>query len=202
MPAACASGKLLIVFFGSDGTENVGWPVGWTELGQSAVAPTVSIGYKQSAGTEAGGTITVTTPSIEHSSHISWCVDNAIAVATQPPEITTWYAAATGNPDPPSITPTGGAKDYLYVAVAGGDSGSITIDAYPASYGDNNTNVGGAAGDASGHIAVASRTLNAASADPGVFDFSIESSVVSATTIAIHPASAVATYTPQIIIVE
>jgi len=202
MPAACASGKLLMVFFGSDGVEAVGWPAGWTELVQTSAAPTVAVGYKQSAGTEAGGTITVTTGGPEQSAHIAWCVDDAIAVATQAPESVAFVnQVASATSDPPSLTPTGGAKQYLFIAVSGSSNAAETISAYPTNYTGNNTRSAGPSGIASGSVAVASRELNAASDDPGTFTWS-GSVDKNATTVAVHPAVAAATYIPQIIIVE
>lgn len=204
MPPTCAAGKLLLVVFTTDGTESIGWPGSWVELPSqtSGINPSGAVGYLVSTGAEAGGTITVTTGTIESSSHISLCIDGAIDPATQTPELSTWSApGATVTPDPPSLTPTGGAKDYLWIAVSAQDNGAKSVSAYPTNYASNQV-IAPAGDNTTTRVALATRELNAASEDPGTFTWSgVADNSTLALTIAVHPATAAAIF-PQVIIVE
>lgn len=91
---------------------------------------------------------------------------------------------ATGNstnPNPPSLTPSGGTRAYLWVAYAVGATTS-SISAYPSSYSTGQSS-GGASG---GTNASAIRSLTASTEDPGTFTFSV-SGRWGAITIAVPP---------------
>lgn len=205
MPATCASGKLLLVVFITDGTESIGWPGSWVELPlqTSGINPSGAVGYLVSTGAEAGGTITVTTGTTESSSHISLCISGHLDPATQAPELSSWSApGATVTPDPPSLTPTGGAKDYLWIAVSAQDNGAKSVSAYPTNY-DSNQIIAPAGDNTTTRVALATRELNAASEDPGTFTWSgVADNPTLALTIAVHPAASAAAIFPQVIIVE
>ena len=91
-------------------------------------------------------------------------------------------------PNPPSITPTGGAKDYLFLSFCGygHEHQTNTLSGYPTNYNlsqlqhQPGTNAWNAA------IGMAGRALNATSEDPGAFTLSGASDAVAAT-IAVHP---------------
>lgn len=190
MPTTCASGKLLLVLFTSNGTESVTWPGSWVEASQSSgVFQTMAVGYLQSTGAEAGGNITVTTGTVEQMRAVALCIDSAIPVATQPPETSTYNTVTTNQPDPPSLTPTGGAKDYLWIVFTAAENGALTISTWPTNYSSNQI-ITQAGDTTTGRSAMATRELNAASEDPGAFLWSGSTGLNShAVTIAIHPAT-------------
>jgi CheY-like chemotaxis protein len=184
MPANINAGDLLIVFFSCDGVETVTWPTGdgWASIFHDTNLMTLDIGYKIADGTE-GATITVTTGTTEQSAHISYRITGHDK--SQAPEVST---GATGNstaPNPDSLTPTGGAKDYLWIAVEGNNNASAA-SAYPSNYTNGQTNAVGDSGGA--NVAVARRELNASSEDPGTFTTPSERWV--ACTVAVQPQSA------------
>lgn len=202
MPATCASGKTLLVLFSSDGTESVTWPGSWVELSQtSGVNPTLAIGYLKSTGAEAGGTIDVTTGTAETSRHITFCIGGATDPTVTAPEASSYSSATTSNPDPPSVTPTGGTKDYLWIGVTNDDNGAHTVSSWPSNYTDNQTTA--PVGDSTTtNVYAATRTNSAASEDPGTFTMSGTAAATNAVTIAVHPAASTAAIFPQVIIVE
>jgi hypothetical protein len=181
LPANISAGDLLIVFFSCDGSTTVTWPDGWASIFHQTNSSTLDVGYKIADGTE-GAAITVTTGAAEQSAHISYRITGNHRSAA--PQAST---GATGNstaPDPDSLTPTGGAKDYLWIAVEGNDNTSAA-SAYPGNYTNGQTN---AVGDAGGvNIAVARRELNASSEDPAAFTIAREKYV--ACTVAVYPKS-------------
>jgi hypothetical protein len=181
LPTGINAGDLLIVFFSCDGNETVTWPTvdGWASIFNQTNANTLDIGYKIADGTE-GSTITVGTGTTEQSAHISYRITGHDSA--QAPEAS---AGATGNstsPNPDSLAPTGGAKDYLWIAVEGNDQGDAA-SAYPTNYTNGQTNNIGTNNGA--NVAVARRALNASSEDPGTFTIPSEEWI--ACTVAVHP---------------
>jgi hypothetical protein len=141
LPTGVSGGDLLIVFFACDANETVTWPTadGWSSIFHQTNNVTLDIGYKIADGTE-GSTITVSTGSIEQSAHISYRITGYDS--DRAPEVST---GATGNstaPNPDSLTPTGGAKDYLWIAVEGNDNESAATG-YPGSYTNGQSNAVG-----------------------------------------------------------
>mgnify|MGYP001578964609 CR=1 FL=1 len=197
LPSGIVSGDLLVAMFSTDsvfpGGVTVTWPAGWTEFAAQDANDNLEqlhVAYRLADGTE-GASITVTTSSNQMSCAVVYRISGALVPATQPPEAASISGTST-NPDPPNLTPTGGAKDYLWIAVAGTDnSASVNaFEGYPASYASNqhtdfNNSTGGAT------IAAATQNLNAASENPGTFTQGSEQ--WAAMTIAIHPVAAITT---------
>ena len=189
LPASIQAGELLIVVFSSHGSESVGWPAGWNEIFETAEGggnATLAVAWREADGGE-GATITVTTGTAEESGHVSLRISGAEDPDTQPPEISAGAEAASGaQPDPDNLTPTGGAEDFLWIAICGWNERILT--------GTDPTNYSGAvvqqASAWSDNGAVASfRDLNAASENPGIFQMSSSDAWVAAT-VAVHPATA------------
>ena len=190
LPASISSGDLLIILFTVDAAPTITWPSGYTEFADDQRGSTVrgAVAYRQADGTE-GATITVTTGSSQFSTHNTYRITGHEDPATQAPEA----ASADGGsnaPNPPSLTPTGGAEDFLWLAACGHDLGGQSITAFPTNYSNgisiNQTNESNGCGAGS-----AERDLNASSEDPGTFSLSGSMAWV-AFTVAIHPASVVA----------
>lgn len=180
-----ASGNLYIVFLQSHTTTNT-WSqntgtTGWTELydtnGQAVY-------YKQIGASEPN-------PVFLQSSTVR-CGYSVLQItghenpSTQAPQVGTQASGSGTTPNPPSVTPTGGSKDYLFVAF-GGTVSSVSYTAAPTNYSnlnafDSGAGPNGAAG------ATAERQYTAASDDPGTF--TAGSGSWYANTVAVHPAPA------------
>ena len=187
LPAGIVSGNLLIVVFNADGTGVGTFPAGdWTVINsQGSGANRLTIAYRQADGGE-GSTITVTTAAAERSAHVAYRITGHEDPATQAPQDASTFAASGVNPDPPDLTPTGGAKDYLWIAIEGHDR-DRTTDAFPTNYVSNQLNARGT-GANSVAVAMATDEVNAASENPGTFTISA-SDQWAAVTIAVHPGS-------------
>lgn len=190
LPSGIGAGNLIIVIFVVDGVPVITFPAGdWTAL-YSVDGPASSVRneavYREADGTE-GGTITVTTDTAQRSAHVSARFTGMEDPDTQAPEAASVGGGTDANPDPPSLTPTSGAKDYLYLAIAGYDDGTQTVTAYPTSYDDNQLNP---RADHAGGVGAgfAKRELNADSDDPGTYTIS-GAEWWTAATVAVHPAA-------------
>jgi hypothetical protein len=144
-PGTISAGDTLLAFAATDGDNVLDWATaGWTELdgtddsgGRDAH---LSIAWKKAAGTESG-TFTLGLGSNEEIVVRVFSVQDADDPATRPPEVNLSYSSAstsilfTAQPD---LTPTGGAKDYLWFIVAGydDDDGGMTTN-YPTNYQTN-----------------------------------------------------------------
>jgi len=191
LPTGISAGDLLIVFISMANELYVSaqFPVGFTKLfdviqGQGADNGLVA-GYRQADGGE-GPTITVTTTGSTRSAHTSYRISGAEDPGTQEPEFSTTIGT-NSSADSPSLTPTGGAADFLWFSV-GGSSHAGTYTSAPTNYINliQAANPNNAAGHTIGGSA--QRDLNVASEDPVAFvhDQSASSEWVAAT-VAIHP---------------
>lgn len=160
LPASIAAGDELIVAFAAKGT-TFNLPSGWTELYNSGSAfPGLFVIRREADGGE-GATLTVTTGGSQKSAHASYRISGAVAS-----EISTAATGTSVNPDPPSLTPSGGALDYLWLAIDSNEGGA-TVSAYPTNYTD-----GFQSANPGETIESARRELNAASENPGTFTIS------------------------------
>ena len=194
MPSGVVSGDLLMVFFSCDGAESVGWPTGgdlWNEISEASSTggnSTLAVAWRVSDGTE-GASITVTTGTIEKSTHVVARINGNEDPTTQPPEVSTVEPIGTATTvDCPSLTPTGGAKDYLWLACGAWDGTDNAYISSPTNYALVQE-IQNPSGGGRSHIAVAERDLNASVEDPGVFTFTIAEQR-QAQTVVVHPAAA------------
>lgn len=188
LPANISAGDLLIVLFSNDGDDTVSFPAGWTQLFSDtySVYTRFSAAYRKADGNE-GASISVTTSGSERSAHISYRITGAADPDTQAPEVSTSNSDRTDSPDPNSLTPTGGAKDYLWIACVGSDDLDLATG-YPTNYSNGETyrattSSGGSV------VSAAKRNLNASSENPGTFTLANSEEWV-AYTIAVHPSAA------------
>jgi hypothetical protein len=193
LPASISAGDLLVVFFGhKDTAGGATFPAGWTkktpERTQTGSVACMALAWRWADGTE-GATITVTTANNSRNASVSYRISGAINPSTQVPEENGHGEANTNSPNPPSLAPTGGAKDYLWLTAYASSHGRTLISA-PTNY----TNAVGA-GSNSGTgtnvgLGTARRNLNASSEDPGAW--SVNGTAIEETvsmTVAIHPAA-------------
>lgn len=192
LPASLVAGNLLVVAVVIDGAAGtITRPSGWSDI----VAAFSNGGnnvhgaawYKVSDGSE-GSTVSFLTSGSQRSVHKSWQISGH-ASSTNPPQGAGVGDGSTATliADPPNETPTGGAKDYLWLAVGGKDRGDLTFDGFPASYtntGEQNQSAADAAGVC---IGWGRRALNAASENPAAFTFPTTNRNTVAMTLAVHP---------------
>jgi hypothetical protein len=166
---------------------------GWTELVDENVANGITIAIHAIDGTEGTTTVTFTSSAATRSASIMYRISGVENMATQLPQLSTVATGSSTTPDPGSLTPTGGAKDYLWIALfarSGEEADDDTwVTATPTNFsigtlvqkacGVAGTNLGGM-------IATAWRANNAASQDPGTF--TCATGGWRAYTMAIHPA--------------
>ena len=194
LPASIVSGDLLIIVFGYANTTantDTTWPAGYTELFEARQTTGgnngCAVAYRDADGGE-GATMTVTTNGGTRSAHTTYRISGAEDSGTQSPEATTTNDT-NSSPDTPSLTPTGGAADFLWLSVAS-SSHNDTYTSFPTNY-TNGIQIS-TGNPTSGHCITGSaeRALNAASEDPGAFVHNQGSAEWAGGTIAIHPGAA------------
>ena len=189
LPSSISAGDLIIGWFVCDGDSGgVTWPgagATWVKFfdGSNGTDVSASAAYLDAAGTETGD-ITITTVNTERSTCSFARVSDAEDPGTQAPEISTGATGDSANGDPDGVTPTGGAKNYLFIAVIGQDSND-TIQGVPTNY-SNFTAARASTGAAGCAGGMGTRALNATSEDPGAFAIASSDQWL-ANTIAIHP---------------
>lgn len=189
LPSTLIPGQLLVVLHRSAGAGAHGWPADWTTVQSSADGSddVISVGWKNIGQVETG-VVTITQGNVKYAS-LAYAIAGACDPAIQAPELSTVATGAGTTPDPTIVTPTGGAKDYLFLWL-GGWEGEQTSP--PASQPTSYTNpIGASSGTAAGtstncRVASARRALNAASQDPGSWTISV-SEDWTAWAMAIHP---------------
>lgn len=190
-----ASGDLLIALFRAAAAVSVvavdaGSGKAMTELFNSASDLSGDgnlVYYRWCDGTEAGQ-INVNWSATTKGALVAYRITGAENPATQPPEVQ--EQTGTGaNPDPPNNTPTGGAKDYLWIAWCGAD-GEMADATAPTNYNNSfdarNSGTGGAAAS-NCRIAAGTRQLNASAENPGTFTLGAANSGWTALSVAVHP---------------
>ena len=190
LPASLVSGNLLIVGIAVDGGVSNPTATGWTGFGGGVSGGAVQVEwfYRVSDGAE-GASVEFTTDTSERSAHFSMQISGAEDPATQAPETGGSQQSGTSTaPNAANATPTGGAKDYLWIASEGHDR-NITTDGFPTNYTANQVNTAGAGANSAG-IAAATRNLNAASEDVDAFTLSA-SEQWHCRTLIIHPVTPV-----------
>jgi hypothetical protein len=195
LPASIASTDLVLLTMEIGSTSaTLNALTDWTELLDEAVAHGLKILYYSGAGVP--GNPTFTSSAATRSATIAWRISGAEVPATQAPQIGTTATGTGTTPNPPSVTPTGGSKDYLFIAMFGRDGEEADDDTWATAAPTNYTPTtplqkacGVAGTNLGGMVAAASRQLTAASDDPGTFTAATGN--WRAQTIAVHPATVV-----------
>ncbi len=193
MPSGINAGDLLIAAVACDGPQRVvTFTGGWTVLANDVSDNSVSlaVAYKQAAG---GDTLSVSINQFEAGACRVVRISGAEAVATQPPEVGGEATGESATPAVPPVTPTGGAKDYKFIAWCAHSTGLTALTSGPTNYANAGSvafvNIAGA------RLAWADRDLNATTDDPDNFTFDVAEGYGSIL-LAIHPASAAAAAHP------
>jgi hypothetical protein len=120
------------------------------------------------------------------SAHRSWRIRGHSASTNPITDIGYWAVATSATPDAALNTPSGGAKDYLWMWMNGADDGRICTAA-PTNYTNLETSDNGSTGGSSA-MSTARRELNAASENPGTATLEASGAWM-AIVVAIHPGS-------------
>ena len=192
LPASVA-GDLLRVYFASEGDNTVTDWDGFTEIFSvnRGTAVHLSSAYMKATSASVPGTsITITTSSSESSAHVARKYTGHEDPATQAPEASAGANGFSNTPNPDSLTPTGGAKDYVYEVACASQSSNDPFDSFPSNYTGSQQDLDSGGPSNTVTIGVAFRNLNAASDDPGSFDLAgADSRNWVAATFVVHPAA-------------
>jgi hypothetical protein len=195
LPASIAVGDLiLIVAARGSGVSAFNTLTGWTEIVDDGLANGVTVWARTADGTE-GSTVTFTSAASTRSAAILYRISGAEPVATRAPEISTVATGSSTAPNATTVTPTGGAKDYLWISLfarsgeeADDDTWVTSAPTTPSAFSNLLQKACGVAGtNLGGMIAAAQLQSNAASMDAGAF--TCATGGWRAHTIAIHPRS-------------
>jgi hypothetical protein len=169
LPTGISSGHLLIAGLTVRNATAFTWPAGWNGLYQANASGNnhrIELAYRFADGTE-GSSISVTTGNAKGA---HFCYRITGMHASQAPEAGTAVNATTTTPNPPSVSPSWGAEDNLFIAVCSNDNDN-QVNAYPTNYSLGQLSVKTTA-TSTVAIGVAGRQLNASSDDPGTFTIS------------------------------
>ena len=193
LPGSIVAGQTLLVLIRCSLGGTHTFPAGWTEISQDSSDgsdDTTSLAWRRADGAE-GASITVTLGTSSKFSAISWLVAGARNPELSPPEISNITTGNNTNPNPGSLTPSGGAQDYLWFWM-GGWEGTQTSppSGNPTNYTSNV--VGAETGSVGGvstncRVASATRQFNVATEDPGSWTISGLGDDWTAVTVAVYP---------------
>ena len=190
-PTNLQSGNLVLVFLAADGDPTFTWPSGMVLVRRvNRVGElTGAIAAYKADGTETG-TFTVTPSASERGPWIVYRVTGWYGDLTTLANAIDSTGASTGttaNPNPAILNPANwAAEDTLWFAMTTYDSGTVTVNAWPTSYvNQQNQRVTTATGAGLG---LGEREVNAASEDPAAFTLSAAQGSM-AYTIAVRPAA-------------
>lgn len=184
---ATNDGELLIILIATDGDNTFDWTgSNATEIVEGADAKDIatSAAYRYDVTGQSAGSETVTLGSNERWAALCYRVTAGTHNGdTDPPEASTVATGAGTAAQANTCTPTGGAKDYLWLTWHGLDNDSGAGATPPSGYGNFQYHDSAAPGACS--ISAADRTNNAASESAGTWTNS--SDQWAAATLAIHP---------------
>lgn len=168
LPASINSGDLVLAFAETRYATTWTVPTDWVELdaqvGGSSVGE-LTVFYKIANGSE-GSTATWTAGTANTG---AW--QTALITSwhgTTPPEITKSSGDYTTNPNPPSLTPSWGSDDTLWIEVAGNAATANLTTGASTNYSGYALNTA-SSGGAQVSVSSASRQTAATSEDPGEF---------------------------------
>lgn len=179
-----SAGDMLIIIICALATMGTCSATGWTALGEDLNSGQAHINYlwRYADGSE-GTSVTVTSTGTTRTCNL--IVHRFSGAKNQAPEkgtAVTFTSSGTTAANPPSLTPSWGAEDTLWLPVMGNKT-TGGVSAAPTNYSNLAVNSG-----VSAQVASAQRQLNAASEDPGPFTHTAQAGVCN--TLAIRPAPA------------
>lgn len=197
LPASVSKGDTLFVVFRCAVAGAIGWPdANWNELvddSPDASDDQIGVAWKKAVGNEGGTTITLSSGNGKFSA-VAYCIQDAADPTVRPPELSTVATGTSaGQPDATACTPTGGAKDYLWLTFETMEGEQTGVTTYPSNFtlGQSGLANSGTAGAVTTNttIAAAARQQNAASQDAGAWSIAGTLDDWSAYTAAFYPAA-------------
>ena len=188
------SGTLLVVFVRFAAAPGTVTFTGYTQL----VADTSDASdddtrayYRQADGTE-GATDTLSTTSSVKLAAIAYEVTGAANPASQAPEVSAVQTGTTVANQAGTnvvIDPTGGTKDYLFIAFAGLDQEGVTFSG-PSGYSNNANANSGTTGAVAANTCIGSASRQATISEeiPGAFTHGAAANGWASFCVAVHPA--------------
>lgn len=160
LPATINAGDLLIAYFAPRQTMTTP-PAGWSEL-HNAPYHYHYVYYKIADGTEGG-------------TNITWIVSTSSNSCGNLYRITNYQgtpeSAQSADSNPPSLSPSWGAYDTLWIAEVNNVVGNRRTTAAPANYGNLSTNWANTSLSTDTHLSTADRNLNTDTEDPETFTY-------------------------------
>lgn len=154
-----ASGDKIFVFVAANGTGTLATSsAGWTKLGQVITNSTATSAVFECNADSSSESITITTPSTT----LTW-IAFRVSGTSLSHQLSTGAKGSSANANPPSLTPSAGTQDYLWVALSGLDASTPAASAGPSGYSNF------FAVSQSCSAAIAFRQNRSASEDPGAF---------------------------------
>jgi hypothetical protein len=194
LPSGIVAGETLLIWIRASLGGAFNWPAGWNVLTDSAPDGSldqVALAWRLATGSE-GSTVDLRPragSAISTFAAIAWRISGAADPTVNPPQFATLAVGTSTLPDPNALTPTGGAKNYLWLWLGGWEGIQTSPPASnPTNYSTDVIGVSSGTGTVVNHcrVASASRQLNAASEDPGSWTISA-SDQWTATVVAFHP---------------
>ncbi len=168
LPTGITSGDLLLTFFAGNGSLSITGPSGWTQLLDKTNTDRYVIWGKIADGSE-GSTANYSRASGLNAVAVSYRITGARnGLTTSEIAISTAVDESSATPDPPSLTPSWGSSENLWIALTFSKDGGYTFSSYPTNYSLGQNNVQVSTSNGSG-ISVGARLFTATSEDPGVF---------------------------------
>ena len=188
-----SAGDVVVLLVHTAAAGAISTPSGWSVL-IAEHHPAVSSGDRVAAfmktmdGSE-GTTVVISSGGTPKWTVIAYTITGADDIATTPPEVTSEATGTSANPNAPSLAPSGGADDYLWI-VFGGQEGNANVTGSVPSYTNTNCDTGTGGSAASNPRTMAGyKQANAVSDDPGSWTMSASEDWF-AYTIAFYPAPA------------
>lgn len=169
LPSGIQDGDLLLVIVGLWHTSSARTfltPSGWTQLFQQnnfGQLRALAAFYKVATGAE-GSTVTINASGDMFAASVAYRISGYDLV----PEGSATGSSATGNPDPPSLTPSWGSANALWIAV-GAHIQTSTPQLAPALFSDLLQDAAVASGQDRPRVASALRKVEAGTLNPGPF---------------------------------
>lgn len=193
IPAGVANGDLIVAILSMNNTSAapVTYPSGWVKLFDlnSTSNISTSAAYKVADGTE-GGSFSVTLSNSQETAAVCYLIEG---YDTANIDNQNAFNGQTSSHSVPSITPSGGTDDYLYLAQVALDTYLWSPSGYPSGYIGTGAQYSGTGGSRCGIMFAYKGTTGSTTESPS--DFTIDSSVFGhASIIAIPPVAAPVTF--------
>lgn len=130
-PDTVSSGDRIVCVIAGDTAQTFTFPAGWTELDQVSGSNSIGVFWETADGTEGGSTFTVTfTTADRDMTALVWAIPSSGT-----PEISSVLTQTSTSWDVPSLTPSGGSDQYLWLAVGAFDAAGANLREVPDGFG-------------------------------------------------------------------